>query len=220
MRTLTKICIAVISPFLLSSFTPAKDFTGTVVYNISYEMENMDPQLASFLPKTMKLTVKAPFSKSEINMGMGSNVSIFNAETKTGVTLMDMMGQKFAIRISDAEVNKELEAAGDVEVVKLDETKEIAGYACKKALVKVKETGDELIVFYTDELSTGLENSNNPIFKDIDGLMLEFQMVQKGMSMHFTAVSLDKRKVNDDEFEVPEGFEEITKEEMESKFGM
>ena len=220
MKIISRLVLAIISPLLLSSFAPEKEFTGTIVYNITYDMENIDPQMASYLPKTMKMTVKAPFSKSEVSMGMGSNISIFNTETGTGVSLMDMMGQKLAIQVTEEDIKEEMDSAGDVEVVKLDETKEILGYTCKKAVVKVKEGDQELIVFYTDELGTGLENENNPLFKDIDGMMLEFSMNQNNMNMHFTAVNVDKRKVSDKEFETPEGYKEVSREEMQSMFGM
>lgn len=220
MKSLVKIFLLAIIPFVLGSFTPAKDFTGVVVYNITYDMEDMDPQMASFLPKTMKLTVKSPMSRSEVIMGMGSTISIFNSETRTGLTLMDMMGQKIAIKVTEDDVKEEMDKGGEVEVIETDETKEILGYTCKKSIIKGEGLGDGLIVYFTDELSTGLENSDNPFFKDIKGLMLEFSMNQNEMNMHFTAVNVDKKKVDDSEFDVPEGYEELTKEEMQSRFGM
>lgn len=220
MKTVVKILFAALLPVLLSSFTPPKDFTGVIVYNISYDMENMDPQMASFLPKTMKMTLKPPMSRSEIIMGMGTTTSIFNAETKSGLTLMDMMGQKLAVQVTPEDVEKELTEGDDVEIVETGEIKDILGYKCKKVLVKVKDLENDLEVYYTEELSGGFENSDNPIFKDIKGMMLEFTMSENGMNMHFIAVNIDKKKVSDSEFEIPEGFETITKEEMQSRFGM
>ena len=133
---------------------------------------------------------------------------------------MDMMGKKFAVKIAASDIEKEMEKAGEIEVIKTEETRDILGYTCKKAIVKLKDSGQEMTVYYTDELSTGIENSNNPMFKDIDGMMLEFSMVQNGMDMHFTAVNIEKKKVSDSEFEIPEGYEEITQEELQSRFGM
>lgn len=220
MKTTVKILLIALLPFILGSFTPAKDFTGVVVYNITYDMENMDPQMASYLPKTMKLSIKAPMSRSEIVMGMGTTISIFNSDTRSGVTVMDMMGQKIAVKVTSDDVAEEFDTAGDVVVTKTDETKEILGYTCHKATVKAPEMDEDMIVYYTEELSSGLENSDNPLFQDIDGMMLEFSMNQNGMKMHFTAVNIDKKKVPDTDFEIPEGYEEISKDEMKSRFGM
>ena len=159
-------------------------------------------------------------SRTEISMGMGKNITIYNAEYNSAVSLIDMMGQKLAIKMTPEDLDKEAAETGDVEVVHLDETKDILGYSCKKALVKVKDSGDEFEVYYTEELSTGIENHGNPMFKDIKGMMMEFVMEQNGMKMHFLAVSVDKKKVSKKDFEVPEGYEEITEEEMQSRFGM
>ena len=219
MKKTTLLIVTAVVLFVSSHLT-AKDFTGTIVYNITYNMENMDPQMASMLPKTMKLTIKAPMSRSEISMGIGTTISIFNSDEKAGVNLMDMMGKKFAVKIAASDIEKEMEKAGEIEVIKTEETRDILGYTCKKAIVKLKDGGQEMTVYYTDELSTGIENSNNPMFKDIDGMMLEFSMVQNGMDMHFTAVNIEKKKVSDSEFEIPEGYEEITQEELQSRFGM
>ncbi len=220
MKNLTKLFILGLVAFMIMSFTPGKEFSGTVVYNITYEMEDMDPQMAAYLPKTMKMTVKNPMSRTEISMGMGKNITIYNAEDNSAVSLIDMMGQKLAIKMTPEDLDKEAAETGDVEVVHLDETKDILGYSCKKALVKVKDSGDEFEVYYTEELSTGIENHGNPMFKDIKGMMMEFVMEQNGMKMHFLAVSVDKKKVSKKDFEVPEGYEEITEEEMQSRFGM
>jgi hypothetical protein len=219
MKKLVFALLVVLVPVFLSGYAPPKEFTGVIVYNISYDSENMDPQMASYLPKTMKMTVKAPMSRMEMSMGMGSNITIFDSETREGVSLVDMMGMKIAVKTTAEDMEKEIQEAGDIEVEKFDETKEILGYTCKKAVVKVKGSGD-LTVYYTDEIDTGIDNSSNVIFRDIEGMMLEFEMDQDGLKMHFVAVNIDKKKVSDDLFQIPEGFEEMTKEEMESRFGM
>lgn len=219
MKKIIVVLVVVLIPVFISGFTPPKEFTGTIVYNISYDTEKMDPQMAAYLPKTMKMTVKAPMSRMEMSMGMGKNITIFDSDTRAGVSLVDMMGMKIAVKTTAEDMEKEIQEAGDVEVIKLDDTKEILGYTCKKAIVKVKGSS-ELTVYYTDEIDTGIDNSSNVIFRDIEGMMLEFEMDQDGLQMHFVAVNIDKKKVSDDLFEIPEGYEEMTKEEMESRFGM
>jgi hypothetical protein len=39
-------------------------------------------------------------------------------------------------------------------------------------------------------------------------------------SMHFTAVSVEKKNVDDSAFTIPEGYQVKTKEEMQGMFGM
>ncbi len=201
----------------------SKDFSGVIIYNITYDDANMDPQMAAMMPKTLKMIIKEGKVKTEMSTGMGKNINIFDSETMTGSALLDVMGQKFAIEMAADEINKEMEDAPDVKIEKLDDTKEIAGYTCKKAVVKVlKDSGEteyELEVYYTDELGSGGINMDNPMFKDIDGVMLEYSIKNEDMDMKFTAISVDQKKVSDSEFEIPEDYKKVTQEELQQMFG-
>lgn len=201
----------------------SKDFSGVIIYNITYDETKMDPQMVAMMPKTLKMMIKGAKVKTEMSMGMGTNVNIFDSETMTGSMLMDMMGQKFAIEMNTADIEEELEEGPDVKVEKSDETKDIAGYSCSKAVVKVLkangETEYQMEVFYTDELGSGGINMDNPMFKDIEGVMLEYTIKEENMDMKLTAISVDNKKVSDSEFEIPEGFKKVTQEELQQMFG-
>ena len=49
--------------------------------------------------------------------------------------------------------------------------------------------------------------------------MLEFEINAGGGTMKMAAISVTKKNVSDDEFEVPEGFVEKTPEEMKQIMG-
>jgi GLPGLI family protein len=207
----------------LQTFAGDKEFSGTIVYNITYPEGSVDPQMAAMMPKTMKVKIRDVNSRMEMNMGMGSSITLYNSETKTGATLMDMMGQKMAMKITPEDIEKEIAESPQITVVNVDETKEIAGYECKKAIIKIKEKGSdketELAVYYTDELGSGGMNYNNPMFKDIQGVMLEYTVKEGKIEMTFTAISVEKGKIAESEFEIPEGYNLMTQEEFKSMFG-
>ncbi len=224
-RTLYTVIFLVVCLVIYSGQAKAgdKDFNGIIVYNISYGENEMEPQMMAMMPKTMKIKIKGESSRTEISMGMGRTIVVFNGEDKTGFTLMDIMGQKYAMSMTAGELEKEIEDGPDVDIEVTDETKEIAGYKCKKAVVKLKDKGADddvdLIVFFTDELGSGMLNYNNPMFKDIEGVMLEYSMKENDMDMTFTAISVTKKKVPDDEFVIPEGYNVMTMSEFENMFG-
>jgi len=224
-RTLNTVLLLVVCLVIYSGQAKAgdKDFSGIIVYNISYGESEMDPQMMAMMPKTMKMKIKGENSRTEINMGMGSTIVVFNGEDKSGFTLMDIMGQKYAMSMTAEELEKDIEDGPDVDIEVTDETKEIAGCNCKKAVVKLKDKGAdddaELIVFFTDELGSGMLNYNNSTFKDIEGVMLEYSIKENDMDMTFTAISVTKKKVSDDEFVIPEGYNVMTMSEFESMFG-
>jgi len=226
MKKLKPIIALIAGSLLLTSlqtFAGDKEFSGTIVYNITYPEGSVDPQMASMMPKTMKIKIRDVNSRMEMNMGMGSTITLYNSETKTGATLMDMMGQKMAMKITPEDIEKEIAESPQITVVNIDETKEIAGYECKKALIKIKEKGSdketELAVYYTDELGSGGLNYNNPMFKDIQGVMLEYTVKEGKIEMTFTAISVEKGKIAESEFDIPEGYNLMTQEEFKSMFG-
>jgi hypothetical protein len=206
-----------------SSFAGGKEFSGTIVYNITYPDSKMDAQTMAMMPKTLKIKIKGSMSRTEMSMGMGSTVIIFDSEAKSGVTLMDMMGQKFAMKMTAEDIQKEMKDKPETTVVNTTETKEIAGYTCKKAIVKMKENGSEteteLVVFYTEEIASAKMNELNPLYKDIPGTMLEYSMNENGMNMFLTAISVEKEKIADSEFETPEGYKVVTQDELKGMFG-
>ena len=196
-----------------------KDFNGVIIYNISYESEKMDEQMLAMMPKTMKVMIKGNKSRSELSLGMGTQVTIFDADKKSGIGLFDMMGQKYAIPMTPEEIEKEMESAPDIEVNKTGNTKEIAGYTCEEAKVDVDNGKHTFTVYYTDELGSGMLNANNPYYNQIPGVMLEFAMEENDMKMSFHAISVEKKKVSDDVFEIPEGYKEMSQEQFNNMFG-
>jgi len=206
----------------LTSSALAKEFKGDINYKISYPGMEVDASMAAMMPKMATLTIKGNMSKFEINMGqMGSQIQIIDGDAKTITTVMSMMGQKFYYVETAEDISDELGENENVSIDIKDETKEIAGYECKKAVVTVIEGGEEMLftIYFTEEIGSSSMNIDNPYFKDIPGAMLEFEINTGGGTMKMEALSIKKRSVSDDEFEVPEGYQEKTQEEIDQMFG-
>jgi len=215
--TLSWLLLTIFSLFSFQTF--AKDFKGIITFKISIEGSGVTNEMKTMMPKTMTMTIKGNKSRSEMIMSMGKTITISDGDTKTATTLMDMMGQKIAIQSTTEDIMKELADAPETKVETTNETKDILGYECKKAIITTPEDDMEIIVYFTEELGNKDLNFDNPQFKDINGLMLEFEIPNETFSMHFTAVSIDKKKVDDSEFTIPEGYQIKTKEEMQGMFG-
>lgn len=223
-RTINAVLVLVVCLLVYTGETKAqdKDFHGVIVYNISFGGADIDPQMAAMMPKTMKMKIKGEKSRMEMSMGMGSTIVVFNGEDKSGFTLMDIMGQKYAMKMTPEELEDENENEPEMDIEVTGETKEIAGYECKKAIVKSKEKGAEnieMIVYFTDELGSGMLNYNNPMFKDVQGVMMEYAMNENDVEMKFTAISVTKEKIKDEEYEIPEGYNVMNMSDFENMFG-
>lgn len=206
--------------FMLTSFaTFAKEFKGVITYKVTIEGADVTDEMKAYLPKSMTMTIKGNKSRTELIMSMMKTVSIADGDNKTAITLMDMMGQKFAIQSNYEEIMKEMGEAPEAKVEVTGETKEIAGYVCKKAIITIAENDQELIVYFTDELGSSELNFDNPMYKDINGVMLEFEMPNESFSMKFEATSVEKKNIDDSEFTIPEGYQVKTQEELKGMFG-
>jgi GLPGLI family protein len=210
--------VLLIGVLSVNSYAGDKSFRGVIVYNISFG-EDMDASMVAMMPKTMKMYISGDKSKMEMIAGFGTTNVIFDSETKESVVMMDMMGQKFAIKSTAEDIEKELEEAPNTVVEVTDETKEIAGYTCKKAIVTVEGEDTELIVYFTDELGGGQFNGSNPFYNKIDGVMLEFVMLENDIEMSYKAISVEKKKVSDEMFDIPVEYKIVTEEELQGMFG-
>ncbi len=208
--------------FFIYVSASAKEFSGVITYKINYEGEMLNDQMKSMMPKTMTLTVKGNKAKVEMITGMGKTINITNGDEHTTTTMMDMMGKKYAFRSTTEEINKDMEGSDNINVEYTNDTKDILGYTCKKAIIHMKgEDEGDMTVYYTSELGGKELNFDNPQFKDIDGLMLEYEIAnpKAGFTMHFIATNVEKKKVSDKEFAIPDDYEVKTRDEIKTMFG-
>lgn len=165
-----------------------------------------DPTTAAMLKDTKTtLTFKNDNSRVDVN-GTMFQTSIINANKKN-IMLFEMMGQKYKTDFTNEmqDAKKMKDNSYDVELT--NETKQIAGYNCKKAIVKTKD-GKAYNVFYTDEISTGL-NKSFP-YQKIKGFPMEYQIDSKGMTVAYIVTSVDLTSpVSDDVFKIPDGYEQM-----------
>ncbi len=224
MKTLSKILV-LLSLFLIisSNAHSQKAFTGQIKYKLDYEGMEVNEAMKAMLPEQMILTIKQNKSKTELKTGMGDQVSIFDGNTKASVSLINMMGQKIAIKKTLDEVEIDRNKYPDLKLTLANETKEIAGYNCHKATIEVDAADlnglSTFTVYYTDELGNMGINYSDPLFRKIKGVMLEYEVKTRGLLMKFKATEVKKTKVSDDTFLIPEGYKEMTAEDLKKMFG-
>jgi GLPGLI family protein len=218
-KIITLVAVAALALVTQVSNAQDKIKEGKAVFEISYpDAENMNDQQLAMMPKDVTIYFKDGKSRSEMSMSYGSFVTITDDAKKESIMCMDMMGKKNAIKTSYDEAEKEKAKLGEYDVKITDETKEIAGYKCKKAMITYKKEEKPMEVWFTNDVAG--TQSGRYSYKGIDGFMMEFSMVQQGMTMKMTCTSLDKKAlVSDDKFKIPDGFTVMTQEEMQKQWG-
>ena len=187
---------------------------GKILFDISVTGEDMDPQMKAMMPTESTVYIKSGKSRTELSMAMGmSSASIYDSKTGQITALTDFMGNKTYMTM---DASKENAKEGKPTVEQTSETKTIAGYVCKKAVVK-STNGSTMVVYHTDKINAGMAELAGA--KDLGGYPMEYTVDQMGFKMTFTARSVTAEKVSDDQFKVPAGYKFVTQEELQKMYG-
>ena len=220
-NVLTVLALFALSFTMLNAYSQEKLKEGKITFDIEINnAEEMNDQMLAMMPKDMTVYFKEGKSRGEMDMMGGKIISITDSKEGETITLMDLMGKKQAIKTTTADAEKEKAKMGEYDVKITEETKEIAGYNCKKAIITYKnktEQSNDVIIWYTNELEAS--NSEKYAWKGIDGYMMEFSVDQRGMGMKFTCSEVKKQAVSDDMFKIPEGYTVLTQDEVAKQFG-
>lgn len=199
---------------LFTSISFAQLKTGAIQYSISVDAESEEQEQVAAMFEGSKMTVYFKPNMTALDMEMGMFMKIATvSDAKKGktLTLMDIMGQKIAVRDAEADTPKKTET-----IEKTSETKTILGYNCTKYRV-IDESDNMVTMWVTEEILINTEGQT--IFrKDIKGTPLAFSTIQNGMKMNFEVTKIET-KANKNKFsmKIPAGYEEKTAEELKAQ---
>ena len=221
-----RVLIVFISLFfiLLSScreFTDEKYISeGIIEFQVTYPKTNEDSFMAGLMPETMYFKFKDDKIALDLSGGMGMFKTSFvsNGEKGTLLQMVKMMNKKYAILFDTSDISKMNNEVPQMNIEFVDSVKTIAGYQCKKAIITFPEDeSTSFDVYYTKDINLKTPNWNTQ-FKEIDGVLLEYQMTRYNIEMKFTATTVVKEDIEDSAFEMPEDYKIISKKEMDDLF--
>lgn len=208
---------------LLVSFTMnyAQITEGHVKYKIEVSTENPDMEMVVGMMQgsTLDIYFKEKMTRAEMKMGSMMNITTISDE-KSGEILMLMSGMigKKAISTSTEELQGETQAEKPTyEVELVDETKEIAGYTCKKAIL-TDEDGNENVFWYTEEIEVS-KKGQNYLNENVPGYPMQYEINNNGFVMGMTVTEikeeLSKAELKLFNMDIPDGYTEMTMEELQ-----
>lgn len=199
------------------TFSYSQSFEGSVVFKITYE--NLPPEMKGhegMMPTEFSFQIKNEKSRMEMSTMMGPAITITDNKAKTSTVLMNMMGQKMKMTV-DFDEAKEMadEANKQMDIQYVDGTKVIAGYTCKKAIMKISaddesgvENEGEITFYYTQEIAP-IEGMKGFEGVGLKGMPLEYTINQQGITMMVTATSVEKKSIDESVFLIPDGYTEM-----------
>ncbi len=201
---------------------------------------------------------KGDMTKIESTSDFGNNITITDRKNRKTTTLMEMMGKKMGFYATD-EDEKAMKARQDSiraqrtdslkkmginiapppapEIVYLEESKKIAGYDCKKAIIKTKNRQGELnesTVWYCPDIKMAdgfTMNAGGAMGRammgglngidQVKGFPMEYEMHRSnGMKVHMLVTKLQTDVTIDDKtFDIPKGYDIKPMSEMQGPGG-
>ena len=188
------------------SFTasaPSADagFEGVVTFTVSVDGAS-NPQAAQMMKNsTMTMYFKAGKSKVVMDMGMMKTTSFADKGADSVTSLMDMGTNKYISKYPNKSKNGDANAP---KITYLNDTKTIAGYNCKHAQVTGKD-GTPADVWYTTDIASSYAGREGE-YSGLKGFPLQFGATSHGMTITYTAQSVNKQSLSDDTFTIPSGY--------------
>src|SRR6476646_7945608 len=185
---------------------------GFMVYNISIQTGSKEPKMADMLDgATTTVYIKGSQSRTELLSGLGTEATIHDAISGTGVILKNYSGQKLMITLSSDDWKKKNKKYEGITFENTYETAVIAGYNCKKAIAKLSD-GTSFVVYYTPDLTVANKDYDYQ-FKTLQGLPLQYEWQSGKMIFKYTLSKINFDPVSPAKFEIPKsGYRVLTYE--------
>jgi len=187
---------------------------GEIEYDIKYLDNVRENPLIALLPKKMKTVFKDNSTYSLIEGFMFKFAYITNHDKGQNITLFQILDKKYSYLADTSEVPFGYRVGNNVKIIFTDKEKTLAGLKCKHAYTVFPNTQDTLEIYYTNEIGIENPNCNNP-YKQINGVLMEFSVKMLGINMKFVGSSIKHKKIDNELFMLPEGYNLVSKTEME-----
>lgn len=206
--------ITLLSLFLCTGLLAQKRVSDlTIIYDAVITTGASEPKLAdAFDGATTTVYLKGGLSRSEMQSALASFTTIHDARNGSAVVLQEVGGQKVLIRMTADDWKDKNSRYEGIEFAVTTETKQLAGYTCKKAVASLKD-GSTFTVYFTDELVPE-NNHYNSQFTNLKGLPLEYELQQGKLTIKYIVSQVSLNPVPVSKFDIPKaGYREMSYEE-------
>ena len=173
----------------------------TVTYSLSFEggknaVEPMAGAVKTFYVRGKQARVDL------ISSGFTQSV-IYDNTTGDAVILKEVGNNKYMIKLNQAKWKEENKQYDGMDINLTGESKNILGYDCKRALIKLKNGKTYSLYYTTAIIPSATENPYQ--FKNIPGFVLEYETISQtsDQKITFSATKINVNPVPLSKFEIP-----------------
>ena len=142
-----------------------------------------------------------------------TSTTIHDSKAGTAVVLREVSGQKLLIRLTADDWKDKNKRYEGITFKDTEETKVIAGYTTTKAIATMPD-GSTFTVYYTKDIIPENREYENMMFKNLEGLPLEWELVQGKLKIKYTLSKINMNPIPVSRFDIPKsGYRELTYDE-------
>lgn len=191
---------------------------GVVEFKITYLQDKVGGYSKSVLPKSMTIEFKDNMMKTRIEAALGffRLIHITDLDNRRNTTLLKFMDKRYIYRGKKREEACCFGILDDMKMTFTGKKKEIAGFQCEEAVAEFPGSEfQDFSIYYTREIGIRNPNITSP-YHDIPGFMMEFITTMGNAKMQMIAEKYRPVKIDDEEFDVPEGYRPVSRMDMEN----
>lgn len=176
----------------------------TVIYKIALDDGTIDKDVSNSINKSAKTVyIKGNDSRVDLVSPAIQQSVIYDKTQNTAVVLREFGTNKLMNRLSKEQwlaINKQYQG---MNISLVNETKNILGYECKKAVISLKD-GSVFSLYYATGIVPSVKEFEYQ-FKDVPGFVLEYQIKEPGdnTTVNYRAEKISLSPVLASKFDIP-----------------
>lgn len=173
----------------------------TVTYSISAD-STTDATMQEVLKRSAKTVyIKGNDCRTDLTNPTFKQSTIYDKATGEAFILREFGNNKVMTKFTKAEWQEINKNAEGIALTPTNETKNILGYECKKAILQTKDGGSS-IIYYAIAITPSVKQFEYQ-FKDVPGLVLEYEVSQNGKVRKYVATKINLNPVSASLFTEP-----------------
>jgi hypothetical protein len=182
---------------------------ATLSYDILINRVNQEKNTSSSPNATYLLYVKGSLTKSEFINSLGTETTIFNSKTETGVILKEYSGQKLLVNLNKQDWLLQNQLFMNLDFKFSNQSKKIEGKEYQIATAALQD-GGKLIVYFDPSLII-VNNNYSIAFPGIKGLPVQFENLTNGINYVYKLNKINYDILSQNSFDIPNsGYRVIT----------
>lgn len=189
---------------------------GVIVYDVTFPYVK-NKVLLNVFPEEMTMTFKNDHVHSLLQSlgGIVSTEFIAHEQDRTFSQYLKAFQNRYAMNLNEKQVYQYIATLPSMRLEPTGEKDTVAGYLCDKTIAHFNiDSVPPVVLYHTKEIPIQKSNWYTQ-FKDIDGVLLGYEVEQYGMRMKLRAKSVDLQKVSDEVFTTVNEYTQVDPVRME-----